>query len=145
MHPIRAPHGLAPKRSREQRKQGEGGANRGRSFRGDAGQRMPPYEIPSLRNRNQRVAGHRQPGRGHMDEHDAHRLALPIVRRRPKRHNEPPPTKRMAVKAASQGSSLPLSRVNVDGFASVLTRQSPSRLRFKNSRHANSSQHSRPI
>ena len=54
-------------------------ADRRRGFRGDVGERMPPHQRAERGDAHHAPDEHREPGEGHVDEHDLHGRALLVV------------------------------------------------------------------
>ena len=81
-HPIGPPHRAAPQRAGDEGEEREGGAQRGRAFRGDVGERVPPHQRAERGKAHHPPHEHAQPGVGHVDVHDLDRRALLIVVRR---------------------------------------------------------------
>ena len=79
--PPCAPHRLAPEGPGYQRNQRADGAGDRGTAREEGGNGVPPDQIGEARNRHDGVGGERCPGRGHVDVHDPHRVALLIVGR----------------------------------------------------------------
>ena len=80
--PPGAPHRLAPDGAGEQAEGGDGGADGGELAREEVGQRVAPDQRRHRGGGERHVAPHGQPGHGHVDVEDPHRLALLVVRRR---------------------------------------------------------------
>ena len=81
-HPIGSPHRLAPERAGGQADEGEAGAKRRRGLLRSVGERMAPDQRAKRRQRHHAIDEGRHPGRGDMQIHDPHRLALLIIGRR---------------------------------------------------------------
>ena len=88
--PVGAPHRLAPQRAGDEADQRETGPDRGGGLLRDVGERMPPDERAERRGRHDAVEAEREPGRRHVQEHDADGFALLVVgRRQEPGHREP--------------------------------------------------------